>query len=102
MLGSSPARGAERAAALGVPRAYASLGELLADPGVGVGVVHATSPNHLHHPQVMAVLDAGRHVVCEKPLAMTSAQSAEMVVRAARYGPWATWAPTGWTSRASS
>jgi predicted dehydrogenase len=69
---------------MGVPRAYASLGELLSDPGVDV--VHVTSPNRLHHPQVMAILEAGRHVVCEKPLAMTSAQSAEMVAKAEASG----------------
>lgn len=77
VLGSSPARGAERAAALGVPRAYGTLDDLLADQGVQV--VHVTSPNALHHPQVKAILAAGRHVICEKPLAMTAAQSAELV-----------------------
>jgi predicted dehydrogenase len=77
ILGSSPERATARAARLGVPRAYASLGELLADPAVEV--VHVTSPNHLHHPQVRAILAAGRHVVCEKPLAVTSEQSAELV-----------------------
>lgn len=82
ILGSDPARGAERAAALQVPRAYASLDELLADPAVDV--VHVTSPNRFHHPQVAAILAAGRHVVCEKPLAVTSAESAELVELAAR------------------
>lgn len=77
VLGSSAGRGAERAAALGVPRAYASLDELLADPAVDA--VHVTSPNHAHYAQVKAILAAGKHVVCEKPLAMTSAESAEMV-----------------------
>jgi predicted dehydrogenase len=77
VLGSSPDRGKERAAALGVPKAYASLDDLLADDSVDV--VHVTSPNHAHYPQVKAILDAGKHVVCEKPLAMTSQQSAEMV-----------------------
>jgi predicted dehydrogenase len=42
-------------------------------------VVHVTSPNHAHYPQVKAILAAGKHVICEKPLAMTSEQSAEMV-----------------------
>ena len=51
-----------------------------------VEVVHVTSPNHLHFPQVKAILAAGRHVVCEKPLAMTSAESAELVRLAARSG----------------
>ncbi len=76
VLGSSPERGAERAEALGVA-AYASLDEMLADPGVDV--VHVTSPNHAHYAQVKAILAAGKHVICEKPLAMTSAESAEMV-----------------------
>lgn len=83
VLGSSPARGAERAAALGT-RAYGSLEEMLADPDVGV--VHVTSPNDLHYPQVKAILAAGRHVICEKPLAMTAAQSAEMVALARASG----------------
>ena len=77
VLGSSPERGVARAADIGVPRAYATLDELLAD--ASVDVVHVTSPNHAHYPQVKAILAAGKHVICEKPLAMTSAQSAEMV-----------------------
>lgn len=80
VLGSSSARGAEAAARLGVPRAYATLDEMLADDAVQV--VHVTSPNHAHYAQVKAILAAGRHVVCEKPLAMTAAQSAEMVALA--------------------
>ena len=77
VLGSSPDRGAQRAKELGVSRAYASLNELLADDRVDV--VHVTSPNHAHYAQVKAVLEAGKNVICEKPLAMTAAQSAEMV-----------------------
>lgn len=77
LLGSTPERGAERAQRLGVARAYANLDELLADPAVDV--VHVTSPNHLHFPQVRDILAAGRHVVCEKPLAMSSEESAELV-----------------------
>lgn len=77
VLGSSPDRGQERAAELGVPLAYATLDDLLADDTIDV--VHVTSPNHAHYPQVKAILAAGKHVVCEKPLAMTSEQSAEMV-----------------------
>ncbi|NNL72705.1 MAG: Gfo/Idh/MocA family oxidoreductase, partial [Silicimonas sp.] len=77
VLGSSPERGAERAKEIGVAHAYASLDDLLADDSVDV--VHVTLPNHAHYQQVKAILKAGKHVVCEKPLAMTSAQSAEMV-----------------------
>ncbi|PZQ97061.1 MAG: dehydrogenase [Cereibacter sphaeroides] len=77
VMGSSPERGAARAAALGAARAYHSLDGLLED--TSVEVVHVTSPNVAHYDQVMRILGAGRHVICEKPLAMTSAQSAEMV-----------------------
>lgn len=79
VLGSSEARGSERARALGT-RSYGSLHELLSD--ATVDVVHVTSPNHLHFSQVTAILGAGKHVVCEKPLAMTASESAEMVARA--------------------
>jgi predicted dehydrogenase len=81
LLEASPELGARRAAELGLPRSYASLAELLADDAVQV--VHVTSPNELHHPQAKAILAAGRHIVCEKPLAMTSAESAELVALAA-------------------
>ncbi len=77
VLGSSAERGAARAAEIGVEKAYASLDDLLADEAVDV--VHVTSPNHAHYEQVKAILAAGKNVICEKPLAMTSAQSAEMV-----------------------
>ncbi len=84
VLGSSPERGAARAATLGVPQAYPSLAALLADETVEV--VHVTSPNHLHVPQVRTILAAGRHVVCEKPLAMDGRGSAELVTLAAASG----------------
>jgi predicted dehydrogenase len=84
VLGSSAARGADRARALGVSKAYGSLEELLADPAVQV--VHVTSPNVAHYGQVKAILAAGKHVICEKPLAMTSAQSAEMLALAKASG----------------
>ena len=80
VLGSTADRAAEAAAALDVARGYASLDELLADPDVNV--VHVTSPNQLHAAHVRAILAAGRHVVCEKPLAMTSDESAELVALA--------------------
>jgi len=82
LLGSSPERAAARAEQLGVPKGYASLSDLLSDDRVEV--VHVTSPNHLHHDQVCEILAAGRHVVCEKPLALTSAESADLVRMAAQ------------------
>jgi predicted dehydrogenase len=84
VLGSTPERGATRAEALGVPRAYPSLEALLDDPTVDA--VHVTSPNDLHLPQARAVLAAGRHVICEKPLAMSAVESAELVRLAAASG----------------
>jgi len=84
VLGSSPERGAERASVMDVSKAYQSLDEILCDPAVDV--VHVASPNHAHYPQVKAVLAAGKHVICEKPLAMTAAQSAEMVDLASTSG----------------
>ncbi|HVS06346.1 MAG TPA: Gfo/Idh/MocA family oxidoreductase [Candidatus Dormibacteraeota bacterium] len=77
VVGSSQVRAAERAAALGLPSAYESFEAMLADPRVDV--VHITSPNHLHYRQAAAALAAGKHVVCEKPLAMTSAETGELV-----------------------
>ena len=74
----------ERAQARGLAPAYESFEAMLADPRVQV--VHITTPNHLHHPQALAALGAGKHVVCEKPLAMTSAQSAAMLEAAESSG----------------
>jgi predicted dehydrogenase len=77
LLGSTQEKAKQKAADLGVSRIYEALDEMLADPDVDV--VHLATPNHLHHPQAKAALLAGKHVVCEKPLAMTSAESAELV-----------------------
>lgn len=82
ILGSTPDRGARNAERLGVQRAYASIDELLADPAVDV--VHVASPNDLHVAQARAALAAGKHVVCEKPLALTAIESAELVDLAAK------------------
>jgi predicted dehydrogenase len=73
VVGSSP----ERAAAKGLAPVIGSYEELLADESIDV--VHLTTPNHLHYPQVKQALATGKHVVCEKPLAMTSEHSAELV-----------------------
>jgi predicted dehydrogenase len=84
VLGSSPERGQARVEALAVPRAYDSLADLLDDDTVDV--VHVTSPNDLHLSQSREILAAGKHVVCEKPLAMTATESAELVRLAATSG----------------
>jgi predicted dehydrogenase len=77
VVGSSPERAAEKARAAGLPAPYPSFEAMLDDPAVEV--VHLTTPNHLHHDQVRAVLAAGKHVVCEKPLAMNSEETGELL-----------------------
>jgi predicted dehydrogenase len=67
----------ERASAKGIAPAYESYEALLADERVDV--VHLTTPNHLHYPGVKQALAAGKHVVCEKPLALSSAESGELL-----------------------
>src|SRR5215210_57628 len=67
LVGSGSEAGQGRGAELGIP-VYGSLGELFA--AAEVDCVHITTPNHLHAPMVQEVLAAGKHVVCEKPLAM--------------------------------
>lgn len=82
VLGSTPERGRVAAAALHLPRAYQSMEELLAD--AAVGVVHLTSPNRWHFEQCQQVLQASKHVVCEKPLAMNSVETAQLVALAGK------------------
>lgn len=62
---------------LGAELAYDDFDELLADDGVDV--VHICTPNHLHFPMAQAALTAGKHVVCEKPLAVAAEQSRELL-----------------------
>jgi predicted dehydrogenase len=77
LAGNGVERTAEKARQLHIPRSYGSADEMLADPDIDV--VHITSPNHLHFPHAKAALLAGKHVVCEKPLAMNSNESSELV-----------------------
>src|SRR5581483_4694071 len=77
LLGSSPARARGQAEALGIVRVYTGLDELLADRAVGS--VHITSPNRHHFEQCRRALRAGKHVICEKPLAMSARETAELV-----------------------
>jgi 1,5-anhydro-D-fructose reductase (1,5-anhydro-D-mannitol-forming) len=62
--------------ALGAPRVYATHGELVADPVVDV--VYVATPNALHKEAVLAAAKAGKHVLCEKPLAMSVGDAREM------------------------
>ena len=77
---SSPESAAAAAAELGANRAFDSAEELVRDPSVDV--VHICTPNHLHVPLAEAALAAGKHVICEKPLAVDAA-GAERLTEAA-------------------
>jgi predicted dehydrogenase len=72
------------AARLGIPRAYGSYEELLADPAIDA--VYNPLPNDLHVPWSIKALEAGKHVLCEKPIALNAAQAQELV-DAARQHP---------------
>jgi predicted dehydrogenase len=74
----------QKAKELGIPKAYPSFEAMLADPAIDV--VHLATPNYLHFPYAKAALLAGKHVVCEKPLAMNSVESDELVKIAAETG----------------
>jgi predicted dehydrogenase len=80
ILGSSPERTGEASKSLGIERAYASLEELAQDPAVTA--VHICTPNHLHLQEASTLLRGGKHVLCEKPLAMDSRESALLVALA--------------------
>ncbi len=71
----------KKAKELGIPKAYRSFEEMLADREIDV--VHLATPNNLHYVHAKAALQAGKHVLCEKPLAMSSEESGELVRLAA-------------------
>lgn len=81
IVSSSPERSARAADALGIDAAYPSTAALLADDAIDV--VHILTPNATHFELALAAVEAGKHVVCEKPLT-TSLREAELLVDAAR------------------
>lgn len=77
ILASTPERSKAAADSLHLPRAYNSLDEIAAD--TSVQVVHLCTPNNLHFQDTSQLLRAGKHVLCEKPLALDSRESAALV-----------------------
>jgi len=70
---------AKAAAKLAIPQAFADYRAMLASPDVDV--VHITTPNRFHCEMALAALGAGKHVVCENPLAMNTRETAQIVKR---------------------
>lgn len=88
VVSSRPERAVRAAEELGIENAFGSLHDLIADDRVEV--VHVTTPNALHAEQALAVIEAGKHVVCEKPLATTVADARTLTDAAASAGVTAT------------
>ncbi|HET7225963.1 MAG TPA: Gfo/Idh/MocA family oxidoreductase [Candidatus Eisenbacteria bacterium] len=84
IAGGQPEKTANIAAELGIPQAFGDWRELLRD--VPVDLVSVVTPVDLHHPMAMAALEAGAHVLCEKPTALHRFQAAEIRDRAASLG----------------
>jgi predicted dehydrogenase len=82
VLGSTPEKSRAAATALGLPKAYDNFDSILTDSEVGV--IHLASPNRMHFEQCRLAIAAGKHIVCEKPLAMTAVETAALVALAER------------------
>ncbi|HEU5351765.1 MAG TPA: Gfo/Idh/MocA family oxidoreductase [Terracidiphilus sp.] len=78
------ARARQAASQLGIPRAYGSYEELLADPEIDA--IYNPLPNQLHVPWTLRAAEAGKHVLCEKPLSLTAAEARLLLDVRARTG----------------
>jgi predicted dehydrogenase len=81
---SSEASARSKADMLGIPKAYGSYQALVADPDVHV--VHNTTPNYLHVPVIMAALTSRKHVISDKPLALSSTDARSLLTAAREAG----------------
>src|SRR5215203_5534125 len=83
-LSSDPQRARDSATDVFIApdRAYANFAEMASKEGArddGIDAVAIVTPNHLHHPAAMAFLEAGIHVICDKPMTATVAQAEDLV-----------------------
>jgi predicted dehydrogenase len=74
----------EAAEELQIPKAYGSYEELLADDSIEV--IYNPLPNHLHVPWTLKAAEAGKHVLCEKPIALNAAEARTLIAARDRYG----------------
>lgn len=84
VLSTDARRGADFARAQGIASSYTDLGALLANPDIDA--VYVSTTNELHKAQTLAAAAAGKHVLCEKPLALSLADAREMVGACAQAG----------------
>jgi predicted dehydrogenase len=77
-------KASETAERLGIPKAYGSYEEMLADPEIEA--IYNPLPNHLHVPWSVKAAEAGKHVLCEKPIALTVAEARELIAARDRTG----------------
>ncbi|AIM01180.1 1,5-anhydro-D-fructose reductase [Sinorhizobium meliloti] len=84
VMSSSAERGEAYAAENGIAKAVTSVDDLVGDPDVDA--VYISTTNELHHGQALAAIRAGKHVLCEKPLAMNLNDGCEMVLKACEAG----------------
>ncbi|HXV31799.1 MAG TPA: Gfo/Idh/MocA family oxidoreductase [Sinorhizobium sp.] len=84
VMSSSAERGQAYAAENGIAKAVTGIDDLVGDPDVDA--VYISTTNDLHHDQALAAIRAGKHVLCEKPLAMTLNDGCEMVLMACEAG----------------
>ncbi|TMQ03335.1 MAG: Gfo/Idh/MocA family oxidoreductase [Deltaproteobacteria bacterium] len=71
------------AAEFAIPKAYGAYDELLADPDIDV--IYNPAPNHLHVPWSIKALEAGKHVLCEKPIALSAAEARTLLDASRRH-----------------
>jgi 1,5-anhydro-D-fructose reductase (1,5-anhydro-D-mannitol-forming) len=81
VMSTDPARAQQYARANQIPKSYDSVDALLRDPRIGA--VYISTTNELHKAQTLAAAAAGKHVLCEKPLALSVADAREMVAACA-------------------